>query len=178
MFELSGKSSERPAALVQVEAAMRLPVGVFSPLWMMYAGAASAGVAYWWMARWTRPVNIEALMGARTAAPLVQIPAMAEPQAVALVGVEADIDTEALEAQAFAPPPPVEAIELEVLEETSVEFSKPEPALEHAVAEVVEAPALEPEVAAAPERPKATRKSAPKAAGSPAARRKASPREI
>jgi predicted flap endonuclease-1-like 5' DNA nuclease len=41
--------------------ALRLPVGVASPLWFAFAGAAVAGAAYWWSTRWMRPVNLEAL---------------------------------------------------------------------------------------------------------------------
>jgi predicted flap endonuclease-1-like 5' DNA nuclease len=44
--------------------AFRLPMGVASPLWAVFAAAAGAGVAYWWMTRWTRAVNVEALAGA------------------------------------------------------------------------------------------------------------------
>ena len=37
------------------------PLGAASPLWLLYAGAASAGVAYWWMTRWPMmAVNLEA----------------------------------------------------------------------------------------------------------------------
>jgi predicted flap endonuclease-1-like 5' DNA nuclease len=44
--------------------AFRLPVGVASPLWAVFGAAASVGVAYWWMTRWARPVNVEALAAA------------------------------------------------------------------------------------------------------------------
>ena len=59
------RSQEFPgAALVgeRTETAFRVPMGVASPLWVMFGAAASAGVAYWWMTRWTRAaVNFEAL---------------------------------------------------------------------------------------------------------------------
>jgi predicted flap endonuclease-1-like 5' DNA nuclease len=45
----------------RTETALRVPVGVASPLWVMFGAAASVGVAYWWMTRWTRAVNVEAL---------------------------------------------------------------------------------------------------------------------
>ena len=41
--------------------AWRVPMGVASPLWLAFGAAASAGVAYWWLTRWTRAVNVEAL---------------------------------------------------------------------------------------------------------------------
>lgn len=43
------------------EKALRGPIGAASPLWWAFAGAASAGVAYWWLTRWARPVNLEAM---------------------------------------------------------------------------------------------------------------------
>jgi predicted flap endonuclease-1-like 5' DNA nuclease len=45
----------------RTEQALRWPVGAMSPLWAVFGAAASAGVAWWWMTRWTRAVNIEAL---------------------------------------------------------------------------------------------------------------------
>ncbi len=37
-------------------------VGATSPLWPYFGAIAAGGVAYWWMTRWTRPVNLEAMM--------------------------------------------------------------------------------------------------------------------
>ena len=51
------------AAQQRAELALRWPVGAVSPLWAMFGAAASAGVAYWWMTRWTEAANIEALAG-------------------------------------------------------------------------------------------------------------------
>ncbi|HLY79618.1 MAG TPA: helix-hairpin-helix domain-containing protein [Caulobacteraceae bacterium] len=48
------------AAGERAELALRLPLGVASPLWAMFGAAAGAGIAYWWMTSWTRAVNIEA----------------------------------------------------------------------------------------------------------------------
>jgi predicted flap endonuclease-1-like 5' DNA nuclease len=44
----------------ELERALRAPIGAVSPLWWAFAGAATAGVAYWWLTRWARPVNVEA----------------------------------------------------------------------------------------------------------------------
>lgn len=41
-----------------------LLVGAASPLWSFFGAAAAGGVAYWWMTRWARPVNLEAMFGA------------------------------------------------------------------------------------------------------------------
>jgi len=51
------------AAMVEerTERALRWPIGAVSPLWAVFGAAASAGVAWWWMSRWTRAVNVEAL---------------------------------------------------------------------------------------------------------------------
>lgn len=45
------------------EALLRVPVGLASPLWGLFAGAAIGGSAWWWMTRWSRPENLEALFG-------------------------------------------------------------------------------------------------------------------
>jgi len=50
----------------RAERAMRWPIGAVSPLWAVFGAAASAGVAWWWMTRWTRAVNVEALAGFAT----------------------------------------------------------------------------------------------------------------
>ncbi|HZK99358.1 MAG TPA: hypothetical protein VFC47_05625 [Caulobacteraceae bacterium] len=49
------------ASRERAEKAMSLPVGVASPLWLAFGAAASVGVTWWWMTRWTRAVNLEAL---------------------------------------------------------------------------------------------------------------------
>jgi hypothetical protein len=96
--------------------ALSLPLGVVSPLWMMFAGAATAGVAYWWMTRWTRPTNLEAQL----AAP--------EPEAQPVVEASAEI----------APEPAVEP-EIEALVEAAPEIVEA-PVVEEAVA--IEEPPL------------------------------------
>ncbi len=45
----------------RAERALSWPVGAISPLWAVFGAAASAGVAWWWMTRWTRAMNVEAL---------------------------------------------------------------------------------------------------------------------
>ena len=77
--ELSAISKD-PQALV------RIPVGAVSPLWGLFAGAAMSGAAWWWMTRWTRPANLEAVFGAAEAA---TTETLAEVQALAASVVEA-----------------------------------------------------------------------------------------
>ncbi len=77
-------------ALTQLDGGMSLeppkafyfPVGAASPLWFMFAGAASAGVAYWWMTRWAERTNLEAMFGAASPADPVEL-TPPEPEVVA-----------------------------------------------------------------------------------------------
>ena len=54
--------AHKPNESVTPAAALYVPIGAASPLWFMFTGAASAGVAYWWMTRWMRPMNLEAML--------------------------------------------------------------------------------------------------------------------
>lgn len=95
-----------------------VPLGAASPLWLMFAGAASAGVAYWWMTRWTATTHLEAAFGA------VDLPLTApapEPEAIVFDGPSAL--TEAVEAaeEVVAPPSPM----VEAASEAAVDTPKP-----------------------------------------------------
>lgn len=60
--------------------AISLSVGMASPLWLAFAGAAMAGSAFWWMSRWTRPDNLEAVLAMPESAKVPDpAPALAEP---------------------------------------------------------------------------------------------------
>jgi len=72
--------------------AWRLPMGAVSPLWLVFGAAAGAGVAFWWMSRWTRAINIEALAGAPAPAP---IEIVAEPAPTLAVPVLEEVVAEA-----------------------------------------------------------------------------------
>lgn len=75
MTLLFGPDSERPAAVVDAELALRAPFGALSPLWFYFTGVASAGVAYWWMTRWAGVVNLEAMKAEATAlVPILETP--------------------------------------------------------------------------------------------------------
>lgn len=59
----------------ETEKALTLPVGMVSPLWLMFAGAAAAGAAMFWARAWFKPTNLEAVL-----APLPEpAPGAAEP---------------------------------------------------------------------------------------------------
>ena len=129
-------------------AALHVPIGAASPLWFMFAGAASAGVAYWWMTRWMRPVNLEALMAlpSADAHPLeeaaILMEAFVEPVLEAAEVVEpvleaggvVDPDPAPTPAPEPAPnpldtpPPPVEAAAVTAPEPAPVLEAAPEPA--------------------------------------------------
>jgi len=85
----------KPAALIAV------PVGLVSPLWGLFAGAALGGSAWWWMTRWARPENLEAMFGA-AAEPVLAAPLDA-PAAEEAEPAEAAVEV----AEAVAPDAPV-----------------------------------------------------------------------
>lgn len=59
----------------ETEKALTLPVGMASPLWLMFAGAAAAGAAMFWARAWFKPTNLEAVL-----APLPEpVPGAVEP---------------------------------------------------------------------------------------------------
>lgn len=79
----------------------QLLVGAASPLWGYFGAAAAGGVAYWWMTRWTQPMNLEALFGARTAPTLeaaveTVIEPVIEPVETVVVEETAEAASEAL----------------------------------------------------------------------------------
>jgi predicted flap endonuclease-1-like 5' DNA nuclease len=87
--------------------AISLSLGMASPLWLAFAGAAVAGSAFWWMSRWTRPENLEAMfeLPATPPAPeaVVETAAAVEPVAeIAATAAETVIDVAAHEAAAMA----------------------------------------------------------------------------
>lgn len=126
---------DKPAfPTVDTEKMMRLPVGAISPLWFMFAGAATVGAAYFWSRTFFKPTNLEALI----ALPEATLEA-ADPVAETLV--------ETVEAAAEAAAEVIDA-ELDAiadLADTVVEAA-PEP-----VAEVFAAMALEPVAPATPD---------------------------
>jgi hypothetical protein len=65
--------------LADPKALLNVPVGLASPLWPLFAGAAMGGAAWWWMTRWTQPANLEAMFGAAAKAEVETVEAAAEP---------------------------------------------------------------------------------------------------
>jgi hypothetical protein len=133
-------TSETPV-FAKPDAMLRVPLGLSSPLWGFFAGAAVGGAAFWWMTRWARPHNLEAMFG------------------------EAASSERAVEAPVEAVEPVVEA----VVEAEIVAFTAPDAMVEGAAPEAAAEPfepILEPapavEAAAAAPRPR-VKKIAPKA---------------
>jgi predicted flap endonuclease-1-like 5' DNA nuclease len=60
------------ATRTYAQRALALPIGLASPMWAVFGAAAGAGVAYWWMTRWTEVFNVEALAGAARVAERAQ----------------------------------------------------------------------------------------------------------
>lgn len=143
--------------------ALRVPIGVASPLWLMFASAASAGVAYWWFSRWRTATNLEAVLEA---------PAASEPMALAAPVIVEPVVEAAAEPLVVAEPEPVVEAVTEAVAETAeaVAEATPEPVVEP-MAAAVEPPVVE-TIAAPPavETPVApTPKAKPKAATAKAA---------
>lgn len=88
----------------ELQKSMAAPIGAMSPLWWAFAGAASAGVAYWWMTRWAKPINIEAV--SELPPGLAGLEAMEEAAATYEMSPEAIedvVDTPALDVELEAP---------------------------------------------------------------------------
>ncbi|HRD45769.1 MAG TPA: hypothetical protein PLF78_04720, partial [Caulobacter sp.] len=71
------------------EKAMSLPLGIASPLWLMFAGAAAAGAAVFWARAWMKPVNIEALIPLPMAASDTDEPMVEAVERAVMAAVEA-----------------------------------------------------------------------------------------
>lgn len=119
---------------VDTEKMMRLPVGAISPLWLMFAGAATVGAAWYWSRTFFKPTNLEALIGLPDAALDAAAPTL--EAVVEAADVLAETTIEVIEA------------ELEALSDVAdaMDEAAPEP-----VAEILAAMAPEPVAPAAPD---------------------------
>ena len=94
-----------------------VPLGAASPLWLMFAGAASAGVAYWWMTRWTAATHLEAAFGAVDLPLTTPAP---EPEAIVFEEPATLVETVEAAEEVVIEPSPVEATS-----EVAVDTPKP-----------------------------------------------------
>ena len=124
----------KPNESVTPAAAFHVPIGAASPLWFLFTGVASAGVAYWWMTRWMRPINLEAMLplSGADAAPLeeaaILIEAFVEPLLEAAEPVLAGgvVDPDPAPTPAPEPAPnPLDTPPAEAAAETEVEAAAP-----------------------------------------------------
>lgn len=143
--------------LPEPRAPRQLMLGAVSPLWAYFGAAAAGGVAYWWMTRWTRPVNLEALFGGvakPTQAMTPVLEAVAEPVIEAVEAV-ADAAETVVETAAEAVIETSDAVTETAAEAFSVALSDPPIGGEAApiapLAKVLAAPEPEPVVEASPE---------------------------
>ena len=72
--------------------ALRLPVGISSPLWLLLGSAAMVGAAVFWASRWVTPVNLEAVLPAPKVLP------KPEPEVEAAIEKAAEVVEEMVEA--------------------------------------------------------------------------------
>ena len=120
------------AAQDRASKAMRFPVGMTSPLWLAFGAAASAGVAWWWMSKLARPVNLEAMLGKPAAAALAPVTEAAEAVAEASEAMaEAVIEPVVILAETVAVEPIAEA---PASVEAAVDETAPEPGAEPQIA--------------------------------------------
>lgn len=85
-----------PSEAPQSRASSALLMGVASPLWSYFGAATAGGIAFWWMTRWTRPMNLEAMFATATPqTPLLEaVEEAAETTAVVVVEAVIEAVTE------------------------------------------------------------------------------------
>jgi hypothetical protein len=158
-FELT-PSSKGFAYSLDTQKAFRAPLGAASPLWLAFAGATGAGLAFWWMSRLMRPLNLDAFLfkAPATPEPARQLALAPPPEPVAEPVVEAAPEPFVAVEDLIVPSPAVIA---EVVAPAPIIEAEPEPAPESAPAPpVASKPALK--AAAEPADPKPVRTSAGK----------------
>jgi predicted flap endonuclease-1-like 5' DNA nuclease len=104
--------------------ALRLPVGISSPLWLMIGSAAMVGAAVFWATRWMTPVNLEALLAPPKwlPKPEPEVEAALEKAAEALPEIVAEAALAVVEAPLTAAEALVEAApELQVIVDPVIE---------------------------------------------------------
>jgi predicted flap endonuclease-1-like 5' DNA nuclease len=128
---------EKPAfPTADTEKMLSLPVGALSPLWLMFAGAATVGAAWYWSRAFFKPTNLEALItlpeaAAEVVAPVVEaaIETVEAADALAADLVEAELEAVADVADmvaAAAPEPVAEVLAAMAPEPTAVETMTPD----------------------------------------------------
>jgi hypothetical protein len=154
--ELSAMSND-PQRLI------RVPIGAVSPLWGLFAGAAVSGAAWWWMTRWARPANLEAVFGSAEEAETeveTEAEALAAPVADAVEAAPAVAEAAIEPVIEDTPPPPVAEALIEAAPEVVGGEAAPISPVLEAVSPVAEAASVE--AAAEPKPAPKPKKIAPK----------------
>ncbi|HEY3950336.1 hypothetical protein [Phenylobacterium sp.] len=154
---------------------LRVPMGLASPLWGFFAGAAMSGSAWWWMTRFARIENLEAMFGAAEVqavkAATLPLPAVeavvsaaietldavegavegavatvVEPAAEAAVAAQVEATAEVLDERPAEPPPILETLA------TAPEIATPVGGESAPISPVVAAAAPEPQAAIRPKK--------------------------
>ncbi|MGZ6016867.1 MAG: hypothetical protein ACXWKM_14095 [Phenylobacterium sp.] len=129
-MSLAPETAPQAETLADPKALLRVPVGLASPLWPLFTGVAVSGAAWWWMTRWTRPANLEAMLGAAKQVEVetqAEVLALAEPVIEAAEAVAHETVEAVAEAEAVAEPVVESVVEPFV---APVVEAAPEPVLE------------------------------------------------
>jgi predicted flap endonuclease-1-like 5' DNA nuclease len=124
----------------EAEKALTLPVGMASPLWLMFAGAAAAGAAMFWARAWFKPTNLEAVLAPlpapapETAEPIIEAVEDAVMLAVETTEATLEVAAEVIEATTEATAERVEDA-IEVVESVAGPLAETAPEAVEAVAE-------------------------------------------
>jgi predicted flap endonuclease-1-like 5' DNA nuclease len=124
----------------ETEKALTLPVGLASPLWLMFAGAAAAGAAMFWARAWFKPTNLEAVLAPlpapapETAEPIIEAVEDAVMLAVETTEATLEVAAEVIEATTEATAERVEDA-IEVVESVAGPLAETAPEAVEAVAE-------------------------------------------
>ncbi|HEX3363949.1 hypothetical protein [Phenylobacterium sp.] len=131
--------------LAKPQTLMRVPVGLASPLWGLFAGVAVSSATWWWMTRWARPENLEAMFGAAAkteavveaevealAAPAVEVAEVVVEEAEAVVKAAPELAAEPIAEATLEPMIEAEAMAEPIVEAVAeaAEEATPVPALE------------------------------------------------
>lgn len=111
---------DKPAqSTADTEKMLSLPMGAISPLWLMFAGAATVGAAYFWSRTFFKPTNVEALFNASDALTGATVEVVETVVETVTVQAEAVVEaaeavaetlTETVDAAVEAAPAPVQEI--------------------------------------------------------------------
>jgi len=124
----------------EAEKALTLPVGMASPLWLMFAGAAAAGAAMFWARAWFKPTNLEAVLAplpapeTETAEPIIEAVEDAVMLAVETMDATLEVAAEVIEATTEATAERVEDA-IEVVEAVARPLVETAPEVVQSVAE-------------------------------------------